>query len=83
MKSIIVALALMAAAPAWAGPVTSQTSQPSACKPGEVMVKAGSGPSMTLKCEAVPRLIVPPVPREGDICVVRNGVFHCYTPRKK
>jgi hypothetical protein len=81
MRGAVLAAAgiLMAASSAWAGAVTSEGWQPSACKPGEVMVKVG----MSLKCEAVPRLVVPPVPREGDICVVRNGVFHCYTPRKK
>jgi hypothetical protein len=80
IRHAIVITALVAAAPAWAGPITSEASRPPLCKPGEVMVEATKGKP---RCEFVPRLIVPPVPKEGDVCVVRKGAFHCYTPKAK
>lgn len=71
---------LLLSSPAWAGPITSEASKPPLCKPGEVMVAEANGKP---KCKFVPRLVIPPVPVEGDVCVVRAGAFHCYTPRRK
>jgi hypothetical protein len=77
IRHAIVITALVAAAPAWAGPITSEASRPPLCKPGEVMVEAAKGKP---RCELVPRLIVPPVPKQGDLFRVNNGILMLEKP---